>query len=82
MEMTQQEFTEKILGFVNDGISIAFTQISKDLSIFIEKKVEKGLPAYITKEELDVFMKTYINAHKALIYDKMKGLHDDSPKAN
>jgi len=45
---------------VNDGIVLGLKESLKVLNQFLDKKVEKGYPEYISRAELKTFMETYI----------------------
>ncbi len=45
---------------LNDGIALGMKESLMALIKFLETKVSKGYPEYITKTELQIYMKEYI----------------------
>ncbi len=53
--------TKSFSDSVNDGIILGLKESLKILHQFLDKKVQKGYPEYISRTELQVFLETYIN---------------------
>ena len=64
---------------INEGILIGMKHIGDALFDFIDAKVNKGFPAYIGKNELVTFMKTYVDITKKE-FDKEKETSNISKK--
>lgn len=45
---------------VNDGIVLGLKESLKSLHHFLDRKVAKGYPEYISRAELQTFLETYI----------------------
>lgn len=45
---------------VNDGIVLGLKESLKSLNYFLDRKVAKGYPEYISRAELQIFLETYI----------------------
>jgi hypothetical protein len=45
---------------VNDGIILGLKHSLESLNYFLDRKVEKGYPEYISRTELQTFLETYI----------------------
>lgn len=45
---------------VNDGIVLGLKESLKSLNQFLDRKVAKGYPEYISRAELQTFLETYI----------------------
>jgi hypothetical protein len=60
LENNNNANTSFALSCVNDGIVLGMKESLKVLHQFLDKKVEKGLPEYISRAELQFFMEVYI----------------------
>lgn len=45
---------------VNDGIVLGLKESLKSLNQFLDRKIAKGYPEYISRAELQTFLETYI----------------------
>ncbi len=55
---------EKTKSIANKGVLLGLNESVKSLNMFLDKKVSKGLPDYISRHELNLFMKTYIEEYE------------------
>ena len=60
-ESFEDKLKNSILESINDGRILGLKESIKALNGFLDKKIEMGYPEYISRNELNTFLETYVS---------------------